>query len=67
MTDPQLALVGNAVVLATVIVSHIRSKRSIQDIHIAMNSRLDQLIVAARAEGHALGVKEEQDSHREAT
>jgi hypothetical protein len=67
MTDPQIALVGNAVVLATVIVSHIRSKRSIQDIHIAMNSRLDQLIVAARAEGHASGVKEEQDAHREAT
>lgn len=67
MTDPQIVLVGNAVVLATVVISHLRSKRAIQDIHIAMNSRLDQLIVAARAEGHASGVREEKESHKEAT
>ena len=66
MTDPW-AIVGNVVVLAVYVLGYRRHNNKIQDIHIAMNSRLDQLIVAARAEGHALGVKEEKESHEEAT
>jgi hypothetical protein len=64
ITEGQWSLAGNVMVLIVYALGYKRHNKKIQEIHIAMNSRLDQLVVAARKEGHALGVKEEKESHK---
>jgi len=64
ITEAQWSIAGNVMVLLVYALGYKRHNKKIQEIHVAMNSRLDQLIVAARAEGHASGVKEEKESHK---
>lgn len=68
MTDTvQIALISAApptiVAMAALIVS-IKSKEAIREVHLSLNSRLDQLITATRQEAHAAGVNEEKKRTR---
>ena len=61
ITEAQWSIAGNVMVLLVYALGYKRHNKKIQEIHVAMNSRLDQLITAARLEGHASGVKEERE------
>jgi hypothetical protein len=63
MMETWLGLIGQAVILAIALIGLWRSLASqIQELHISLNSRLTELIVAVRGEadatGHARGLAE---------
>jgi len=67
MTTPEL--IGAGILLASQIVLYFQNskiKQQGKELHITMNSRLDQLIKAvtekARMEGHASGMLDERDN-----
>jgi hypothetical protein len=60
-----LALAIQAVILLTAIVGFLRSLSKIRELHISLNSRLDQLLAATAAKSHAEGRAEERAAAQE--
>lgn len=45
------------------LVTAFRNGRAVKEVHLAVNSRLDDLVKLTRKDAHAEGVKEEQEKH----
>ncbi len=61
-----IASVGAVIAASISAWASIVNSSKIQDVHIAINSRMDQLIEVTKAASHAAGVKDEQDKQKEA-
>ena len=42
--------------------SQVKVERAITEVHLSVNSRLDELLAAVRAESHAAGMKDQRDA-----
>jgi hypothetical protein len=61
MTWSDIAQLITAVAALGALVSSLRNKQKIQDIHLSINSRMDQLLKATGAEQRLIGGQEERD------
>jgi hypothetical protein len=65
MTAAHWNVIADLALGALYIGGYLRNRTRLQDLHITMNSRMDELLratsTAARAEGHAAAIKEQAD------
>jgi hypothetical protein len=63
ITDKELALIGQFCTLAAAVLAYLKGKENsakIAEVHLSINSRMDELVAATRSAAHAEGITEGQ-------
>lgn len=58
-----IAAAPPALLALAALVNSIRNGKAVKEVHLAVNSRLDELVKLTRKDAHAEGVKEEKEKH----